>query len=96
MPFKKGDKNINRKGRPRKGESFADALLREAEEVLKSGISKREALSKVIYKRAFDGDLKALEMIMDRIDGKPRQSVELSGDPEKPVNLSVEFRKPQD
>lgn len=77
MPFSKNDPNINRKGRPKKGETFAEALEREAStEVNENGLTKRDALAKVLYKKASEGDLKAIEMIMDRVDGKPRQVVD--------------------
>jgi len=83
--FQKGDPNINRKGRPEKGESFAEALERESELLVNgSDITRREALAKVLYGKAAKGDLKAIEMIIDRLDGRPRQSIDQTN-----KNLSV-------
>lgn len=79
MPFKKGDPNINRKGRPPRGETFRDAIEKEALVLVKSGsleISKQEAIVKILFKKASEGDLKAIEMIMDRTDGKPKVSLD--------------------
>jgi hypothetical protein len=82
--FQKGQSG-NPLGRPKKGETFSEALERESEEMVNNGsISKRDALAKVLYNEAAKGNLKAIEMIMDRIDGKPRQSIDQTN-----KNLSV-------
>lgn len=89
MPFKKGQSG-NPKGRPKNTKTFTEVLRQEADELLKDqGITKYEALAKVLFSKAGKGDLKAIDMIMDRIDGKPRQAVELSGDENKPVVSEV-------
>jgi hypothetical protein len=38
-----------------------------------------------LYKKARSGDLKALEMILDRTEGKLKQQLEHSGDTENPI-----------
>jgi hypothetical protein len=77
MPFKKGDKNINKKGRPRKGMSFKDEIRAQADELLMQGdLNTLQALVRVLFKKAGSGDLKAIEMLMDRLDGKPTQRVD--------------------
>ena len=82
--FQKGVSG-NPAGRPKKEDSFANALEREADMLVTGGdITRREALARILYKKAASGDLKAIEMIMDRTDGKPRQSID-----QTTKNLSV-------
>ena len=81
MAFKKGDKNINRAGRPKKGQSFAEVLKEEAESMAGStDLSMMQAIAKILWQKAGKGDLKAIDMLMDRIDGKPRQSIDHTTD----------------
>lgn len=74
--FKKGQSgNLN--GRPRTPEIFKKKLNSVAEQILKlAELSDDEAIR-----------LKASQVILDRVLGKAHQSIELSGDPENPVNL---------
>jgi len=79
MPFSKGDPNINRKGRPKKGNSFAEILRQVGEEEVQ-GMSKTEAISRKLWAEASKGEAWAIREIMDRIDGKPTQKVESTVD----------------
>lgn len=87
--FKPGQSG-NPKGRP-KGSKHLSTLLREAlEEMAKSANGKpivfdgenltwKEAVIKrVIDKAVVKGDFKALEMIFDRMEGKPRQKIDFN------------------
>jgi hypothetical protein len=79
MPFKKGDPNINRKGRPKKGMSWSEVLKELCDEEVNAGdsrLTKMQAIGHKIIKKAFDGDLDAAKILMDRIDGKPRQAID--------------------
>ncbi len=58
----------NPKGRAKRGETMTDALKVKAD--------KDEIADKLIA-LANDGDLAALKYIYDRIDGKPRESVDI-------------------
>lgn len=79
MAFVKGDPNINRLGRPKKGQSFAEVLREQAESMAGStDMSMMQAIAKILWKKASEGDLKAIDMLMDRIDGKPRQGIDAS------------------
>ena len=78
MPFSKG-KSGNPRGRPRKGESLTD-LLREKLETTKTTRDKqprKEKIAEKLIALAESGDLGALRYIFDRIDGRPKETVEL-------------------
>ena len=78
MPFKKGDPNINRKGRP-KGASFADVINKILDEEIGAadGMDRKEAISRKLVKLAFEGKSWAMIALMDRIDGKPKQALNI-------------------
>jgi hypothetical protein len=85
MAFKKGDPNINREGRPRKGESLPDLLEKIlAEQAGTSDFDKREALCRQMIKLAFAGESWAVREVFDRLYGKPRQVIDQTNH-----NLSV-------
>jgi len=79
MPFAKG-KSGNPQGRPKKGETLTD-LLREKIETTKTAKEKLTRKEKIIEKLialAEGGDLSALKYLFDRIDGRPKESIELT------------------
>jgi hypothetical protein len=80
--FKPGESG-NPNGRPKKGDSWAD-ILKEAlsEEVDYKGDKKtyKRLIAEVLRKHALKGDPRHLQMIMDRMDGKPNQKIEAEGD----------------
>ena len=81
----------NPKGRPKKGKTITDALKKYLEEKDKgSDITRKQQLIQSIYSLAVDeGDFMALKYIIDRIDGKPVESKEISGPGGSPVELYV-------
>ena len=79
MKFQKGQSG-NPKGRPKKGETMTD-LLREKLDIPKTSREKMPRKEKVIEKLillAEAGDLSALKYVFDRVDGRPKESVELT------------------
>ena len=87
-PFEKGDIRINRRGRPKKGESLSDILdwaLDQKRKIKDGETGKEKTLllrhilaARLINKAIDDGDVAALKYIFDRLDGKPKETVELS------------------
>lgn len=75
--FQKHPENINRNGRPKKGNTWAD-VIREAvgEEIEFQGTKRqyKKLIAEVLRKKALKGDLKAIEMLIERMDGKPLQT----------------------
>lgn len=75
-----GDRaNINRKGRPPKGETLTDALREYAEkkdvDFGDQKLSRKQALSQKLWQMALGGDMQAMKYIYDRIDGTPTQTI---------------------
>lgn len=97
--FDKNPQNINRNGRPKKEDSFTYTLwnvLGEPEVSFKGKkISGKEAVARKALELALKGDMTAIKYIMDRIDGSPRQAVELTGEEGGPVEIKIgkEFDK---
>jgi hypothetical protein len=109
IPFTKNDPRINRKGRPRKGQTMTDILnwaLDQKRKItdVKTGEEKslllRQVLAqKLIDKAIDDGDVPAIKYIFDRLDGKPKETVEMSekrndipDDPEERRALAEQLR----
>jgi ribosomal protein L17 len=79
MPFKQG-KSGNPKGRPKKGETLTD-LLRDKIEAAKTAREKqtrKEKIAEKLITLAEAGDLSAIKYLFDRIDGWPKESIELT------------------
>lgn len=68
MAYKKGQSG-NLKGRPKKGETITDALT---DLMLKNG--NKEKLARKLYDMAIKGNIKAIELIYNRVDGKPKEN----------------------
>ena len=87
-PFEKNDPRINRKGRPKKGECMTDILnwaLDQKRTIKDSGTGEEKSLllrhilaEKLISKAVDDGDVAAIKYIYDRLDGRPKESIELT------------------
>ena len=77
-PFEKGDSRINRRGRPKKGTALTDILNYKLDTADDTGKMKREAVAEKIIELAVGGDVAALKYIFDRVDGKPKESIELT------------------
>ena len=70
IPFKKGDTRINRKGRPRISNLIQAIDQNMSQEDLDEIIQKLIALAK-------NGNMKAIEFIIERLYGKQPQVVEM-------------------
>jgi hypothetical protein len=86
--FKEHPENINRNGRPKKGETFTDIIQNELSKQnvtlkLEDGtvtISAKEAVvRKLITLAVAEGNFHAIKYLMDRVDGSPRQTISLGG-----------------
>jgi hypothetical protein len=84
--FKEHPENINRNGRPKKGETFTDIIQSELskqnvilnQEGGKITISAKEAVvRKLINLAVNEGNFNAIKYLMDRVDGSPRQTISI-------------------
>ncbi|MFL6332025.1 MAG: hypothetical protein ACJ754_01625 [Pyrinomonadaceae bacterium] len=83
-PFTPGDPRINREGRPR--QIFSKGLRSVLEGEREGGKSDREELQQLIIdvalgrKQATPTQMRAIEFIADRLEGRPRQSISVDTD----------------
>ena len=49
-------------------------------------------ITDVLVRSAAEGNRWAIEELGNRTDGKPQQSIELSGDPDRPVGVALPFQ----
>jgi hypothetical protein len=66
-------------GRPPKEKSFANMLNIAIKEAAEGGHTKLRAVADALVEKAMAGDVQAIKEIADRLDGKPAQSLEMSG-----------------
>ena len=81
MGFQKGDPRINRNGRPKKDLALSTEIRKalEKRDVESNGekIARYEAISDLLTQQALQGNLTAVNIILDRTEGKPVASTEL-------------------
>lgn len=78
-PFKKGESG-NPNGRPRKLPEL-DKLLADVLGEEKDGVSAAEAILKALRLKASKGDVRAIELMLDRAYGKAPQTINHEGLP---------------
>jgi hypothetical protein len=88
VPFVKNDPRINRRGRPKKGQTLTDILdwaldqkrkIKNEETGEEKSLLLRQMLAqRLIHKAVDEGDVPAIRYIYDRIDGKPKKTIEMS------------------
>jgi phage I-like protein len=79
-----GNRNAKRENR-----MFSDSLRKSIAQANNSPDKLRKITDKLV-KDAGDGNLMAIKEVADRLDGKAHQSVEVSGDAEKPLITRIE------
>jgi hypothetical protein len=88
VPFVKNDPRINRRGRPKKGQTLTDILdwaldqkrkIKNEETGEEKSLLLRQMLAqRLIHKAVDEGDVPAIKYIFDRLDGRPKETVEIS------------------
>ena len=89
-------KSGNPKGRPKKGKTLTDVLEKYGRELKvktegNKTISGIEALAVEAWKLALDGDITAIKYIYDRIDGRPKETHELTGADGDSLGLEIRY-----
>ena len=72
--FEKGTSSPNPNGRP-KG-SITKQLKHFMNEIDDTGFNRIQHLCFIVWDKAVKGDLQAIKLILDRVEGTPRQSIE--------------------
>lgn len=89
MTFVKGQSG-NPGGRPKKEWTWSGILTEVGDSVeVKSKKKFKELVAKRIWVEAVNGNLGAIKEIFNRMDGMPPQSMQLSQDPDNPINPDV-------
>lgn len=96
MPFIKNDPNINRSGRPLKGEAWTEVIREISNRVEEnSGKHYKELVAQALVDRAISGDVSAIREFGDRLEGRSKQMVEQSISAKLPIpilgGLGMEF-----
>jgi hypothetical protein len=86
--FVKG-KSGNPKGRPKKGQTLTEILRAALLEANEQGILKGRALGDVLMRLADAGDIDAIKYIYDRVDGKPTETQQITGEGGGPLTLRI-------
>ena len=87
MTFKKGDPNINRNGRPKRGTTYTDLLKEKLPP---------EEFTKILDRLAREGNESILKHIYDRFEGKVPDKHEITGEDGEPVQHRIEIVKKND
>jgi len=95
--WKKGQSG-NPNGQPRKLPSLNAVLTRVFGVTAEDEVSKVELILEAMYKQAIKkGNVQAANLILDRMHGRPKQSVEISGalEAREEVSKLMPFAKPK-
>jgi hypothetical protein len=93
MAWKKGQSG-NPKGRAAE-KPFADALRMEIKAAGEDHQKLREIARKALDKAA-GGDMHAISFVADRLDGKPHQAVEMTGETQYVVRMPAQFKSAEE
>ena len=88
--FQKGDSRINRKGRPKVGQSLAEKFRDALNEVIdpETGYTKLDSIMDKMLTKAQQGNLNAADMAFIRAYGKPIERIETNN-----INKNYDFSK---
>lgn len=85
MTFEPG-KSGNPRGRPKRGTAMADAL-RTVLNKSQDGKQNKRAVAEKLVEMARSGNVEAMKLVFDRIDGKPVQTNVLEGNQDEPIPI---------
>lgn len=87
MPFTKDDPNINREGRPKGSISVVSAIKKKLEECPegKEKTYLHYLVEKIMKKAIVDDDVAMIKDIINRVDGMPKESVDVKYEEVKPI-----------
>jgi len=86
MTWAKGQSG-NPNGRPRRGQTLTEVLRRKLLEKGPDGRPNVEAINDEVLALALSGERWAIELCFDRLEGRPAQALELSGNERRPLRI---------
>lgn len=69
----------NPKGRPKRGETISELIRAVLREKGPEGIANRKLVAQKLVALALDGNMDAIKVVLDRVDGKVVEKLEHSG-----------------
>lgn len=95
--FDKRPQDINRNGRPPKAWTMSTLIEEALEEVeTQSGTPFKKLVAKKLATMAVSGDIQAIKEINDRVDGRPQQKIQHSGEITGNVIVFTDFSQDAD
>ena len=91
--FKKGQSG-NPKGRPRKFTSITEIMRTKSQEILEINgkqLTRAEFIAEKVFALAASGDQFGMKTYLERVDGAPKQQVEVSGAEGGPIQSSIQI-----
>ena len=87
--FQKHPDNINRNGRPRKGETITDLVKEYLRKEVPDGkkLTYKDLFVKKVLEKAYKGDMQAIKLLWNYIDGMPLQKTEFDIPGNTSINL---------
>lgn len=86
--FVKG-KSGNPKGAPKRDWTWAGELEKAAEELMKDGTPIKHHIARSLLREALKGNIPAAKELMNRMDGMPKQDIEVAGEVTTLVTLDT-------
>ena len=89
MAEKGGQPGNNNAAKGKRWTTAIEQAMAKMDESRSDGWTTMQKLAETLVQEALGGDLPALKEIGDRLEGKPKQQVELSGDADSPLTVQV-------
>ncbi len=94
--FQKHPENINRNGRPRKDESITSIMRNTLQKQVETKEGKkelREIFCDKVIQKALKGDMQAIKIIWNYIDGMPKQTHDVESNNKLNINFVKDDEK---
>lgn len=76
----KSGNTVNLNGRPKKIPALEELINTHMTEIDSSGLSAADLVMKRLRQKAVQGDMKAIQYLLDRMYGKPKETLEHKGE----------------
>lgn len=78
----------NPNGRPPKGRCISDVLRQMLEQKDAKGVTRKKRIAAKLLDLAEKGNVELLKYLCDRLEGRPAQALELTGDEKRPLQIT--------